>query len=66
MAKIIVNTTLVVPSERGEDGEPVPGKTKEIAPGLYEQKGFPVTGTEFDQLKKDGHLGIHDDKAKEA
>lgn len=66
MAKVIVNTTLVVVAAREEDGTPIPGKTKEIPPGVYEQKTFPVSGAEFDALKKDGHVGLQDDKAKDA
>lgn len=65
MSKIIVNTTLVLPV-RDKDGKFVPGQTKDVPPGVYLSKGFPVESADLADLQKSGHVVPLKDDPKEA
>ncbi len=56
MANIHVKATLVV-AARNDKGEVIPGKTKEIPPGTYDTKGFPVSGADLKALEEGGFIG---------
>ena len=63
MANIHVKTTLVV-AARNDKGEVIPGKTKEIPPGIYDAKGFPVTGADLKDLEQGGFVAPAPDSPK--
>lgn len=65
MANIHVKATLVV-AERNDKGEVVPGKVREIPPGVYESKGFPVQEAELAALEQAGLVGPGPDSPKPA
>lgn len=50
MPKIHVKTTLVV-AVRDKKGEVIPGKTKEIAPGIYTMDATPLGDMDCEELQ---------------